>query len=203
MMIVCVGEQIVRRWIGTDQTMNAATFNAQIEEALGGLLRSAGFSAAGRDYVREERDSQLVLLRFGGSKFANACQFVRFVLGFRHTFLRDVWEKVPEGLPGQMADYPFRIRPSELASEECRQWRYEFELNTRYDEVDYGRLDDATRLLTRMGQAITTNGIEWSRQFTPARSLEILQRQPQPAFVERLWIEDYRARLAENAGGPA
>ena len=186
--------------------MNAAKFNAQIEETLGRLLNSAGFSASGRDYVREERDSQLVLLRFGGSKFANACQFVRFVLGFRHTFLRDVWEKVPEGLPGQISDYPFRICPSELRSEAWRRWMYKFELNARYDEVEYGRLDDATQLLTRMGETITTSGIEWSRQFTPSRSLEMLQHQPQRAFVERLWIEDYRARLgppsAEDAGGP-
>jgi hypothetical protein len=175
--------------------MKAQKFNAQIEEALGPILSSAGFTTAGRDYVREEREAQLVLIRFSGSKFANACQFTRFVLGFRHTYLRDVWEKVPEGLPGQISDYPFRICPSELLFEAWRGWMYKFELNTRYDEVEYGNLDDATPLLLQMGTAIATSGVEWSRQFSPSRSLEMLQRQPESAFVERLWIEDYRARL--------
>ncbi len=96
--------------------MNAKEFNSQVESVLAPILAEAAFKRLGTHFVREHDSSQLVLFRFAGSKFASLCQFTKFMLCFRHTFLRDVWEKIPDSHPKEATGFPFRIKPSDLSS---------------------------------------------------------------------------------------
>src|SRR5262245_25238353 len=119
--------------------MNAKEFNGQVDSILAPILTAAGFKKVGSVYAQERDFGQLVLLRFGGSKYANVSQFTSFMLCFRHNFLRDVWEKVPERFPAEPSGFPFRIKPSDLVSGDWQRWRYRFHLNLQeYDTVEFG-----------------------------------------------------------------
>ena len=178
--------------------MNAKDFNEQIDSVLTPILAQAGFKRVKTDFVRETEFSQLVLLRRGGSKFANICQFTRFMVCFRHRFLRDVWEQIPVTHPKEGSGYPFRIRPNDLQTGAWRRWNYCFDLNaSEHDEIQYGDLDDAEQVLAPMGEAVSSFGISWASKFTLRESLHLLSTSSAGAFVEKLWIEDYKKMLQQ------
>lgn len=178
--------------------MDAKAFNAQIDLTLKPKLESAGFRRIKACFIRESDHGQLVLLRFGGSKFASACQFTRFMLCFRHEFLRDVWEEVPEPMTllDQVSSYPFRIKPSELSGMAAVNWRYHFKLNPdEYDQVEYGQMATATDLLDKMADKICIHGIAWASQITPEAGCRQIVEANSGTFVDRLWIADYQNRI--------
>ena len=179
--------------------MNAKEFNGQVDSVLAPILATAGFKKVKSDFVREDDSNQLVLFRFAGSKFASLLQFTQFMLCFRHKFLRDVWEKIPDSHPTEGSGYPFRIRPSDLQSGEWQNWSYQFMKATEHDRMEYGKLSDARLLLTEMGKAVVTHGVEWSSRFTEDEALRLLLSSPTAAFVEKLWIEDYKHRLQQDS----
>ncbi len=182
--------------------MNAKEFNNQVDSVLAPILAEAGFKKLGSDFVRERDSAQLVLFRFAGSKFASLCQFTKFMLCFRHTFLRDVWEKIPDSHPKEPSGFPFRIKPSDLSSGDWQHWTYQFQLNAvEHDTIDFGAFDDARQILRRMGEAVAGAGVTWASRFTVEESLRLLSSSSPPAFVERLWIEDYSGKL--QPGGSA
>jgi hypothetical protein len=176
--------------------VNAREFNSQVDSVLGPILADAAFKRVGSDFVRERDSSQLVLFRFAGSKFASLCQFTKFMLCFRHTFLRDVWEKIPEPYPKEPSGFPFRIKPSDLFSGGWQRWSYRFHLNPEeHDTIEFGKLGDARQILKRIGEAVTGSGVAWASRFTEQESLRLLSSSFPPVFVERLWIEDYSTKL--------
>jgi hypothetical protein len=180
--------------------MNAKEFNSQVDSVLAPILAEAAFKRLGAHFVREHDTSQLVLFRFAGSKFASLCQFTKFMLCFRHTFLRDVWEKIPDSHPKEVSGFPFRIKPSDLFSGNWQHWIYQFQLNAvEHDTIDFGDLDDARQILKRMGEAAIGSGLTWASRFTVEESLRLLSFSSPPAFVERLWIEDYSGNLQQGA----
>jgi hypothetical protein len=181
--------------------MRAHEFNDQVTRVLGPVLADAGFKRVGSDFVRERNEAQLVLLRFGGSKFASFCQFTRFMLCFRHVFLRDMTEVVPASHPKSRGAYPFKIRPSDLGDPSVPQWSYRFELNPEgYDEIEYGQLADGASILRRMGALVATKGVEWADGFTPDRARQWLEGHGSDAWCERLWLEDYKGRTSRLTG---
>jgi hypothetical protein len=176
--------------------MNATEFNSQVDSVLAPMLAESGFQKLGSHFVREHDSSQLVLLRFAGSKFASLCQFTNFMLCFRHTFLRDVWEKIPDSHPKEASGFPFRIKPSDLASGDWQRWIYHFQLNAvEHDTIDFAELDDVRQILRRMGEAVAGPGVIWASRFTAEESLRLLSSSSPPAFVEKLWIQDYIRKL--------
>lgn len=175
--------------------MRAQQFNEQVKDVLEPLLSGVGFKRVGSDFVRQMDEGQLVLFRFGGSKFASLCQFTRFMLCFRHVFLRDLDETVPSSHPKNGHAYPFKIRPTDLADISVSDWTYKFELNpTGYDEISYGDMPDATVGLRNMGGLVAGKGIEWSNSLTIKRAMHLLKHCGSGAWCEKLWLKDYRAR---------
>jgi hypothetical protein len=175
-------------------TMRAQEFNSQVQSVLEPTLTGVGFKRVGQDFVRERGDAQLVLFRFG-NKYSSLCQFTRFMLCFRHVFLRGMDEKVPSSHPKDGHSYPFKIKPSDLAVIPPSEWRYHFELNPRaYDEVEFGQLNDARPVLDKLGELIATKGVEWGESFTVEKAIELLKRPGSNAWCERLWLDDYNGR---------
>jgi hypothetical protein len=176
--------------------MHAQEFNEQVKAIMAPMLSAVGFKQVGTDFVRENDDIQLVLLRFGGSKFASLSQFTRFMLCFRHVFLRDLDEVVPQSHPKNGHAYPFKVRPSDLEGILISEWRYQFELNpTCYDEIEYGGTKNVEPILRKMGELIATKGIEWANSFTAGRAMHLLEHCGSNAWCERLWINDYKNRI--------
>src|SRR5690349_8922577 len=107
--------------------MYAREFNQQVDSVLWPLLESACFKKVRSCFVRQREDGQLVLFRFGG-KYSGLGQFTNYMLCFRHTFLRDLFEKVPIRLPSNGTDFPFRLQPTTLRNLRIDTWRYSFRL---------------------------------------------------------------------------
>ncbi|HMS39685.1 MAG TPA: hypothetical protein PKE69_05620 [Pyrinomonadaceae bacterium] len=179
--------------------MNAEKFKEQIDTNLYSLIKKVDFERVGNSFVREDNTSQLILLRFNGSKFASLNQFTRVTLCFRHKFLRDIWEKFPTSHPREISSYPFRIKPTELGKIDVGKWKYNFELNcNEYDEIRYGESDNVSELLKEIGTLTITNGIRWAETLTPKQSLIHLEKNSSGTFVDKMWIEDYQNYLKDR-----
>ncbi len=179
--------------------MNAEKFKEQIDKNLYALIKKSGFERVGNSFVREDNISQLIILRFNGSKFASLNQFTRFTLCFRHKFLRDIWEKFPPSPPREISSYPFRVKPSELGKIDIDKWKYNFELNcNEYDEIRYGESDNVSGFLKEIGTFTITNGIRWAETLTPKQSLILLEKDNSGSFVDKMWIEDYQNYLKNS-----
>ena len=172
--------------------MTAEEFNTQVDGTLSPILEGSGFIKYKSSFIRTKGNNQLVLLRFS-TKYSSIQQSTNFMLCFRHTFLRDVWEKIPEPIPKENSGFPFFIKPSELESKTWQKWKYQFELNiTEYDTIKFGEIIDAQSILRNMGEAVCENGIKWAGQFSEGTALKLLTQSKSPMFVENLWIEDYQ-----------
>jgi hypothetical protein len=177
--------------------MDAKAFNAQVDLILRPKMERSGFRMIKACFIRQDDFGQLVLLRYGGSKYSSACQFTRFMLCFRHSFLRDVWENLPAPMTilDQVSSYPFRIKPSDLSAPTALDWRYHFKLNPdEYDQVDYGQMATAEGLLDEMADNVRTHGLAWASRLTPETGLLKIVAENSGAFVDRLWIADYQNR---------
>jgi hypothetical protein len=75
--------------------MNAKDFNRPVDTVLAPILEKGGFQRVGSDFVREQASTQLVLVRFGGSKFSSLCQFTKFMLCFIILVLHAGCSKTP------------------------------------------------------------------------------------------------------------
>lgn len=177
--------------------MDAKEFNAQVDSILKPKLVHAGFRKIKACFIRQNDLGQLVLMRYGGSKFSSACQFTRFMLCFRHNFLRDVWETVPDSMTilDQVSSYPFRIKPSELSATLAINWRYHFKLNPdEYDQVEYGQMTNAADCLDQMADRVCTHGLAWAAKITPETGLRQIMEDNSGTFIDRVWIADYQNR---------
>jgi len=175
--------------------MYAREFNQQVDSVLWPLLEPAGFKRVQNCFVRERDDGQLVLFRFGG-KYSGFCQFTRFMLCFRHTFLRDLFERVPTKLPSSGKDFPFRLQPTTLRDLRIDTWTYSFQLNEdRFDSIEFGQMSDCRQVLRQIGELVITKGIPWADRLTPREALRQLTTFGQRVFCERIWIQDYETRL--------
>ena len=175
--------------------MYARDFNKQVESVLWPMLEPAGFTKVQSCFVRERDHGQLVLFRFGG-KFSSLCQFTRFMLCFRHTFLRDLFEKVPTRLLSNGHDFPFRLQPTSLRDLRIDSWTYSFQLNDdRFDSIEFGQMSDCRQILREIGELVVGTGVRWAQRLTPQEAFRQLTTYGQRVFCEQLWIEDYEKWL--------
>ncbi len=175
--------------------MYARDFNAKVVSVLWPIVEPAGFKKLQSCFVWERGEGQLVLFRFGG-KFSSLCQFTRFMLCFRHTFLRDLFEKVPTRLPSNGHDFPFRLQPTSLRDLRIDLWTYSFRLNEdRFDSIEFGQMSDCRPILREIGELVANKGVLWAERLTEKEALRQLTTYGQRVFCERLWIEDYEKRL--------
>ena len=146
-------------------------------------------------------DATVALIRLGGKWAAPGS--IAHILCARHRFLRTlIAEAVPEADTLSVSDYPYKWRPSSLFGIPPNQWRYSPSNlgHWEHDRLEYGEQDERTtrEAVDRLLQLLVKPATEWAAMLSPERGLADLQHLGEGAWCERLWIEDYEARLANS-----
>lgn len=129
----------------------------------------------------------------------------QMVIGIRHTFLRDYLHmNLNTELLTNPTDYPFKIRPSKLRLYALSDKKYDpINLGLRlndYDVINYGLLgeQDEEELkieLNKIVKDLLIIGKTIMNFLTPEVSLELIKKNGEEAWIERLWIEDYTINM--------
>jgi len=171
--------------------MKVIEFNNEIKKYLWPCLQNLDFVQYESSFVYSNDINQFVLLRIN-DKYSGLCQYTDFSVCFRHNFLRDVWEKVPNNIPKERSSFPFRVKPSLLSE----KWSYRFVLNPdESDRFEYGKLNSLENSLMSVAENVKNNFSKWMLQFSPQNSLRLIQQHGSNSFIEQLWTQDYERYL--------
>ncbi len=144
-------------------------------------------------------DVRVVLVRLGG-RFARPGA-IAHILCARHCYLRTlVEETVPVEDPPSVNDYPFKFAPSALFGVAPEHWSYR-PMNLghwQYDQIEYATTTQASlrHQLTALRHLLADIVPMWARSLSPGAVLQQLQSSGENAWCERLWMDDYRSRMA-------
>lgn len=171
-------------------------FHAKADEKLGPF----GFQLVGKSLVLRDEIRTVNLIRLGGRMSLPGG--ISHLLGFRHSFLRDMNEQLPSRAPSEVYAYPFKFLPSVLMITPQESWRYcPRNLNYDYDRFEFRGLSPASvevwldRLFTLIGEGF----LSWVNEMSPEVAAMQITKYGEQAWCERLWLADY----ANNGYVPA
>jgi hypothetical protein len=175
--------------------MKAAEFNSSFKELVAKPLSSIGFKQSGRNLILRNELADIALIRCDGGQSALA-QIARFIICFRHNFLRNLEQQLPKEFVETSNDYPFKIRLSQFAA--LSKWHYEpINLGIRnYDIITYGNIKSADAPLNNMVNTLQNYTSRWIEFLTPENALSQIKKFGENAYCEKIWIEDYEQFLS-------
>lgn len=184
--------------------MIANEFNELYEQLIVNRLTKEGYYYKGKSLFLTRGDTVAALLRrtYRGEQAAS------FVYCCRHQFLRDQKNLSTKNIYlTDAVDYPFRFSIRNFNEEDLFTVGYESINYLRshseipYDEICYGdsaieNKQGISDELTKIADKIIYFGPKIMNLLSPAKSLSMLQRNSKGAWIEQIWIEDYKSKLS-------
>lgn len=124
---------------------------------------------------------------------------IAHILCFRHSFLRDMNEKIPTAPPSNVFSYPYKLKPFEDADKNLT-YRPQ-NLNFDYELFRWDGAGEAVigQKLARIAEFIGDRFLPWAEALTPETAKSELSQYGEGAWCERMWVEDYSARLVTSS----
>ncbi len=172
--------------------MDKSEFDSAFRALVADRLAPHGFGLKGEALYLRDTEKTIALMRLGGRMAEPGS--AAHLLCFRHNMLRDKWEKPLARTSVDVADYPFKFRPSDLVSTPEAKWTYRSQiLHFDYDRLHWaGQPQPAViQQLEQLGALIETRFLPWADAMTPRRAAELISKHSENAWIERLWLEDY------------
>jgi hypothetical protein len=174
--------------------MNKEAFEELFAKRVSDRLASLGFARKGKSLSLFDENLTISLIRLGGR--LNLPGSISHVLCVRHSFLRDRTERVPTAVPPEVFDYPYKLKPIEDAGRD-RRYRPQ-NLNYDYERLRWEDVDEASvgRKLDQLVSSVENQYLPWARALSPTVAKAEITEFGEDAWCERMWLEDYDARLA-------
>jgi hypothetical protein len=171
--------------------MTTQEFNELFEIEVVAPLLEVGFKSRGKLLFWKDEVSCLSLIRMGGRFLCpNA---ITHVCCFRHNFLRELNEQIPNPVSTEVFAYPFKFLPLETSAiPEYHPMNLSFET----ESIDFsGSASNVAERLVSLRVQMIHNHLPSAKLRTPELALEQIRRDGENAWIERLWIEDYERHL--------
>ena len=182
--------------------MTAAEFNERFESEVVVPLAEAGFQSRGKTLYWKDDQRCLSLIRLGGRM--QRPDAITHVAAFRHNFLRDLNERIPNPITTEVFAYPFKFLPLEVSAiPEYTPMNLSFEKEV----IGFGDSpSDVERHLVSLRTQMIHNHLPSAKKLSPERALDQIRRSGEDAWIESIWIEDYERHLeteqAEQGDAP-
>jgi hypothetical protein len=180
--------------------MDALEFNYLYDEKVTSKLIQLGFTNKGHLLFLITDEGILALIRssYRGLRLA------RFMLCFRHKFVKDLDGKEDNYYSINPNDYPFKELPKELLHLNLSKWHYEpryvgmgyYYQELNYDIANYGEIETE---LNSIYLAVSQYGIAWMNMLSPEKALKQLKKYNQKAVTEVDWINDYNSYFMRSS----
>ncbi len=192
-----------RKWLWFGQhicyaaIMEKESFEALFQQVVFGRLEPLGFFSKGKTISFYNDRLTISLIRLGGRKAFSGS--IAHIFCFRHSFLRDMNEEIPKSPPSNVFSYPYKLKPYEDAD---RDLIYRPKnLNFDYERLHWEALGEAAigQKLDRIAGFIGGRFLPWAEALTPEAARLELSQYGEGAWCERMWDEDYAARLVASS----
>lgn len=179
-----------------NRLMDTEAFDALFEERVTGRLARLGFVSKGKTLAFFDEGIALALIRLGGRMSAPGS--ISHILCFRHSILRDRSETILTGLPKEVFDYPYKLKPLEDGGK--RLIYRPQNLSYQYEQLhwEHAVKDSVLRKLDRIASHIEGHFLPWALTLSLAQAKSEIAQHGENAWCERIWIEDCSAHLALN-----
>lgn len=177
--------------------MDKVQMESLFDEYVSEPLIRAGFSRNGMTLYYSDGLTQVALKR-GGGRLSGPGR-ISLIVCFRHAFLRDKNEKIPEIqtiLPGNC---PWVFGVDDIIFDGKWQFDPSKLMNLPYQSIFYDRQSE-TELVTyfqRRGETIINKFLPWALEKTPESALSEMTQYTDKWWIARLWEEDYRNYLKQ------
>ena len=137
--------------------MTTEELNELFESEVVAPLSDFGFKSRGKTLYWQDEERCLSLIRMGGRM--QRLGAITHVACFRHNFLRDLNEVVPNAVSTEVFSYPFKFLPlSASAIQEYRPMNLKFDTESiDYSGAPSGVLDKLVSLRTQMACLLYTS----------------------------------------------
>jgi hypothetical protein len=174
--------------------MNALEFNSLYDEKVTSRLIQLGFTNKGHSLFLITEDGILTLIRSSYRGF----RLARFMLCFRHKFVKDLDGKADNYYSTDPNDYPFKELPKEILNLNLSKWHYKPRfvfMGYDYQEMNYdiANFDEIEKELNDIYVAVSKYGIAWMKMLNPEKALKQLKKYNQKSVSEIDWINDYNS----------
>ncbi|CAA6697042.1 MULTISPECIES: hypothetical protein [unclassified Lentimonas] len=164
-------------------------------------LLGLGFKESGKSLFIEKNQSSLALIRLGGrmSRPGAICH----TFCFRHTFLRNLKEEVPQKFEKEVFAYPVKSEPSRISTIGKADWHYTpRNLNYPREHIDFSK-KQKNRIVTELQKlhddlVIALNTLP--NTLTPELLSQMIIQNGEAAWIEKMWLEDYENQTPNKAG---
>lgn len=180
--------------------MNANEFNSIYDETITRRLQEHGYYKKGKSLYLQKGTTIAALLRntFRGD------QGVDITFGIRHTFVKDFLNQNTENLYlTNRKDYPFQFsmlefKESDLFTISPIHWSENVCDYIYYGETDIEQAEVIRSNLEQIYNNVVVFGPKLINLLSPTKSMEILERNNNTAWIERARLEDYKKYLSTN-----
>ncbi|MGG1515693.1 hypothetical protein ABE504_09795 [Paenibacillus oryzisoli] len=179
--------------------MEASIFNPIFNEVVTKKLQEYGYLSKGQCLYKTKGETVAALLR----RTYRGDQGTNFIFCIRHRFVRDLKDLQTKNIYLKDAiDYPFRIAMVNFKEEDLFGITYEPINYLRpseigYEGIYYGDIpiEDTDKIVEKLNR-LTNNIINYEGKIinllTPQRCQDLIEKKSTGAFIERMWIEDYK-----------
>ena len=174
--------------------MNKEEFEQAFDSVVAEPLAQLGFKSVGRSLHAFLGDAEVAVIRLGGRMSRQGA--VAHIICGRKTWLRTREETVPQRFVREVFDYPFKLRPSDLLKGTLAY--APSNLNYEYDVLHFEATaaDSVIRELSGVRDAVEVFSA-WLAALPAESLLQQLETRGEDAWIERIWIDDCRARVGK------
>lgn len=180
--------------------MNANEFNSIYDEVVTKKLQEHGYYKKGKSLYLQKGTTIAALLRstFRGDKGAE------IAFSIRHTFVKDFIHQRTDNLYlTDRKDYPFQFsilefKESDFFTISPIHWTEGVSDYIYYGETDIEQAEVIRDKLEHILSNVLVFGPKLINLLSPTKSMEILQRNNNTAWIEKARLEDYKRYLSSN-----
>lgn len=180
--------------------MNATEFNLIYDEIITKRLQEHGYFKKGKSIYLQKGTTIVALLRgtFRGD------QGVEITFGVRHTFVRDNLNLSTKNIYlTDTKDYPFqfsmlKFTESDLFTIAPIHYTQKVCDYINYAEVDNNKVKEIKSNLEQIYNNVVIFGPKLINILSPSKSMGLIERNNNSAWIEKVWLEDYKEFLFTN-----
>lgn len=156
------------------------------------VANKSGFLQSGKSLYFKNDMHTIGLIRLGGRMSVPGG--ISHVLCCRHSFLRNMDQKISEKHETEVFAYPIKMKPSEIkkglfglnVKYQPQNLKYGYEVFKFSDKSD----EEVKRYLAHLSKTLTVVR-EWFVKQPPSKLASEISSNGTNAWIEKLWIEDY------------
>ena len=171
--------------------MDKQSFESKFESIITKPLLEKGFRESGKSLFMVDGQNAFSLIRLGGRMASSGC--VSHILCFRHSFLPNIDDVVPDGFEKEVFSYPIKLKPQKIKGILGAKIKYTpSNLNFDYERFEFENKSEieVKKYLDAVVKSIELL-ISWAKKHPATFLASQIENNGEAAWIEKLWLAAY------------